>query len=97
QQPGASTAAGAPATAAGAAEAAAANMQPSGAVHLNLAPQSQQAKVGSTFQVKVDLAGGKDVYSVPLQLQYDHTKLSLINVDLGDSQDSGGTNFLGKD
>ena len=54
-------------------------------------------KVGSTFQVKVDLAGGKDVYAVPLQLQYDQTKLSLINVDLGDSQNSGGTNFLGKD
>ena len=89
--------AGATATAAGAAEAAAANMQPSGAVHLDLAPQIQQAKVGSTFQVKVDLAGGKDVYSVPLQLQYDQTKLDLINVDLGDTQAAGGTNFLGRD
>jgi general secretion pathway protein D len=97
RQPGASAGTGAPATAAGAAEAAAANMQPSGAVNLSLAPQIQKAKVGSTFQVKVDLAGGKDVYAVPLQLQYDQTKLSLINVDLGDSQDSGGTNFLGKD
>jgi general secretion pathway protein D len=29
------------------------------------------------------------VFSVPLQLQYDNAKLSLINVDLG--------NFLGKD
>ncbi|HEU4982120.1 MAG TPA: cohesin domain-containing protein [Acidobacteriaceae bacterium] len=96
RQPGASAAAGAPTTAAGAAEAAAANMQPSGTVNLSFAPQIQQAKVGSTFQVKVDLAGGKDVYAVPLQLQYDQTKLSLINVDLGDSQ-SGGTNFLGKD
>jgi len=97
RQPGASAGTGAPATAAGAAEAAAANMQPSGTVNLSLAPQIQQAKVGSTFQVKVDLAGGKDVYAVPLQLQYDQTKLSLINVDLGDSQNSGGTNFLGKD
>lgn len=49
------------------------------------APQS----VGSTFQVPVNLAGGQDVFSVPLQLQYDSAKLSLINVDVG--------NFLGKD
>ena len=92
-----SPAATAPKTAAGAAEAAAANMQPSGTVQLNLAPEMQQAKVGSTFQVKVNLAGGKDVFSVPMQLQYDQTKLSLINVDLGDSGGANGMDFLGKD
>jgi general secretion pathway protein D len=54
-----------------------------------------QQKVGSTFQVKVNLSGGNDVFSVPMQLQYDQTKLNLINVDLGDSQ--GTSNFLGKD
>jgi len=37
----------------------------------------------------VNLSGGQDVFSVPLQLQYDNSKLSLINVDLG--------NLLGKD
>ncbi|MGB7190815.1 MAG: cohesin domain-containing protein, partial [Acidobacteriaceae bacterium] len=89
-------------TAAGAAEAAVANMQASaglaaGPVQLNLAPEMQQAKVGSTFQVKVNLAGGKDVFSVPMQLQYDQTKLSLINVDLGDSGGANGMDFLGKD
>lgn len=87
-----------PATAAAAAQAAVAQQQQtpaSGAVQLQLTPEMQQQKVGSTFQVKVDLAGGKDVFSVPMQLQYDQTKLNLINVDLGDSRN--GTNFLGKD
>ncbi len=51
-------------------------------------PQAPQ-KVGTSFQVAVGLSGGQDVFSVPLQMQYDATKLSLINVDLG--------NFLGKD
>lgn len=91
-------AAAAPTTAAGAAAAAVGNMQAAaGPVQLNLMPEIQNAKVGSTFQVKVNLAGGTDVYSVPLQLQYDQTKLSLTNVDLGDTQAAGGTNFLGKD
>lgn len=85
-------------TAAGAAGAAAANMQQeadNGPVKLDLSPDISQAKVGATFQMKVNLAGGADVFSVPMQLQYDQTKLSLINVDLGDSQ--GNSNFLGKD
>jgi general secretion pathway protein D len=85
-----------PTTAAGAAEAAAANMQ-AGPVQLQLAPQIQNAKVGSTFQVKVNLAGGKDVFSVPMQVQYDQTKLNLINVDLGDTGGANGMDFLGKD
>ena len=87
-------------TAAGAAEAAAASMQQEAdqvPVKLELSPDMSQQKVGSTFQMKVNLSGGSDVYSIPMQLQYDQTKLSLINVDLGDSQPSGGTNFLGKD
>jgi general secretion pathway protein D len=40
--------------------------------------------VGATFQVPVTLMGGTDVASVPLQLQYDPSKLSLVNVDTGD-------------
>ena len=40
-------------------------------------------KVGSTFQVAVNVSGGSDVFSVPMQLQYDAAKLSLINVDSG--------------
>jgi general secretion pathway protein D len=39
---------------------------------------------GSSFQVPVVLNGASDVASVPLQLQYDPGKLSLINVAAGD-------------
>lgn len=100
--PAVATQAAAPVTAAGAAQNAMAAMQQQaaavgGPVQLNLEPEIQQAKVGSTFQVKVDLVGGTDVFSVPMQLQYDQTKLSLINVDLGDSQPGAGVDFLGKD
>lgn len=94
-------AAPAPATAAGAAQAAMANMQQEASsaapVQLNLEPEIQQVKVGSSFQIKVNLQGGTDVFSVPMQLQYDQTKLSLINVDLGGGQPAGGMDFLGKD
>jgi general secretion pathway protein D len=45
--------------------------------------------VGSTFQIPVVLNGGSDIASVPLQIQYDPAKLSLVNVDNGD--------FLGRD
>jgi general secretion pathway protein D len=51
-------------------------------------PQTPQA-VGSTFQVAVNLAGGKDIFSVPLQIQYDTAHLSLLNVESG--------NFLNRD
>ena len=39
---------------------------------------------GTTFQVPVVLTGGADVASVPLQIQYDPEKLSLVNVGDGD-------------
>jgi len=58
-------------------------------INLQLVAPPAPQKVGSTFQVAVNLAGGNDVFSVPLQMQYDSSKLSLINVDNG--------NFLGKD
>lgn len=51
-------------------------------------PQTPQP-VGSTFQVAVNLADGKDIFSVPLQLQYDAARLTLVNVDSG--------NYLTKD
>lgn len=85
-------------TASGAAAAAAATMQQEAdqvPVKLELSPDMSQQKIGSTFQMKVNLSGGSDVYSIPMQLQYDQTKMDLINVDLGDSQ--GNANFLGKD
>lgn len=51
-------------------------------------PQTPQA-VGATFQVAVNVADGKDIFSVPLQLHYDQAHLTLVNVDSG--------NYLGKD
>jgi len=40
--------------------------------------------VGSTIQVPVVIAGGVDIASVALQIQYDPAKLSLVNLDTGD-------------
>lgn len=62
--------------------------------NLQLTPPQSTQKVGGTFQIAVDLNGGSNVFAVPLQLRYDPTKLSLVNVDTGDRTTS---NFLGKD
>jgi general secretion pathway protein D len=67
-------------------QAAASNAAP---VSVALAAPPSAPKVGSNFQVAVNVSGGTDVFSVPLQLQYDPTKLTLINVDSG--------NYLGHD
>jgi general secretion pathway protein D len=47
-------------------------------------PPGGPVATGATFQVPVVLTGGKDITSVPLQIQYDPSKLSLINVTNGD-------------
>ena len=47
-------------------------------------PPGSPVNAGSTFQVPVVLTGGKDIASVPLQIQYDPAKLSLVNVTVGD-------------
>ena len=39
---------------------------------------------GSSFQVPVVISGANDIASVPMQLQYDASKLSLVNVESGD-------------
>ena len=39
---------------------------------------------GASFQIPVVLSGGTDIASVPIQLQYDPARLSLINVAAGD-------------
>jgi general secretion pathway protein D len=53
-------------------------------VGLQIAPPQVPPKVGGTFQVAVKLSGGQDVFSVPMQLRYDNSKLALVNVDSGD-------------
>jgi general secretion pathway protein D len=50
----------------------------------------QNIAPGATFQVPVVIAGAKDIASVPLQIQYDPTKLALVNVTDGDFLGRGG-------
>ena len=54
-----------------------------------LAPATASPAAGTTFPIAVVLNGAQDISSVPLQIQYDASKLSLLNVDSGD--------LLGKD
>ena len=53
-------------------------------VNLMFSPPGSPVAAGSTFQVPLVLTGGKDVASVPMQIQYDPAKLSLLNVTSGD-------------
>ena len=64
----------------------AANQAP---MNLTIAAPVDMPKAGSTFQLSVNVAGGNDVFAVPMKLMYDPAKLTLINADNG--------NFLGKD
>jgi general secretion pathway protein D len=47
------------------------------------------AEKGKTFAVNLQIAGAKNVYSVPVQINYDPSKLQLVNVSNG--------NFLSQD
>jgi general secretion pathway protein D len=58
-------------------------------VSVALATVGAPAKSGANFQIAVNVSGGADVFSVPMQVQYDPAKLTLINVDAG--------NYLGRD
>ena len=58
-------------------------------VTLSIVPGGSVQTIGSTFQVAVMAANAHDLYSLPLQLQFDPKLLSLVNVDAGD--------LLGKD
>jgi general secretion pathway protein D len=58
-------------------------------ISFTVVPPDSTQSVGSTFQVAVMLGNGHDVFSVPLQLQFNPTLLQLVNVDAGD--------FLSKD
>jgi general secretion pathway protein D len=55
-----------------------------GSVNLAFSPLPGPISAGATFQVPVVLNGGTNIASVPLQIQYDAAKLSLVNVSPGD-------------
>ena len=57
---------------------------PASNVNLMFSPMAGPVAAGSTFQLPVVLTGGKDIASVPLQIQYDPAQLSLVNVTSGD-------------
>ncbi|MFY9559137.1 MAG: cohesin domain-containing protein [Terriglobales bacterium] len=61
-------------------------------------PSLTQAK-GSTFTVNVMLSGGQNVYSVPLQLNYDPNQLAVVNVSNGGflSQDGQAVALVHRD
>jgi general secretion pathway protein D len=61
----------------------------SGPVNFALIAPTEAQAAGTTFPVTVMLNGASDIASVPLQIQYDATKLTLVNVDAG--------NLLNKD
>ena len=67
----------APSPAAGAASA-------GSALSMQIVPPADPPKAGNTFQVVVRLTGGQDVFSLPMMMHYDSSKLFLINVDTGD-------------
>ena len=55
-----------------------------GPVALSVLPANSSQTVGSTFQVAVMLDNGHNVFSVPMQVQYDPHVLELVNVDAGE-------------
>jgi general secretion pathway protein D len=52
-------------------------------VKLTMVPPSSTQTVGSTFQTSVVLSNAHDVFSVPLEIQFDPKLLQLVNVDAG--------------
>ncbi|MEO6909627.1 MAG: cohesin domain-containing protein [Edaphobacter sp.] len=52
-------------------------------VSFSVVPSAAAPAVGSTFQVSVMLDNGRDIYSVPLQMQFNPKVLELVNVDAG--------------
>jgi general secretion pathway protein D len=56
---------------------------------VTVTPPVMNQTIGSTFQVAVTVANAHDLFSVPLQMQFDPKVLSLVNVEAGE--------LLGKD
>ncbi len=58
-------------------------------VVFSIQPVTSSQAVGSTFQATVNVGNAQDVFSVPLQLEFNPAVLQLVNVDAGP--------FLGSD
>ena len=56
---------------------------PVGSAIVSFDPPTLDQAVGSTFTVNVNLAGGQNVYSVPIQVMYNPRVLQLLNVSNG--------------
>ena len=52
-------------------------------VTMTVLPVNSNQAVGNTFQIAVLAANARDVYSVPLQVQFNPKVLELVNVDAG--------------
>jgi len=52
-------------------------------VMLTVLPVSSTQTVGNTFRATVLLANARDIFSVPMDLQYDPKVIQLVNVDSG--------------
>jgi general secretion pathway protein D len=59
-------------------------------VAFTILPATANQAVGSTFQVAVVAANTRDLYSVPLQIQFNPAVLDLVNVDAGTLLSSDG-------
>jgi general secretion pathway protein D len=55
-----------------------------GGVSLSLTALPGPVANGATFKVPVVLSAGNDIAAVPMQVQFDPSKLALVNVDRGD-------------
>ena len=53
-------------------------------ITLTVVPTAANQQVGATFQVAVMAANAQDLFSVPMQMQFDPKLLALVNVDAGD-------------
>lgn len=53
-------------------------------VRLALAGPPAPVAAGSAFKIPVVISGGADIASVPIQVQYDPAKLTLVGVEQGD-------------
>jgi general secretion pathway protein D len=58
-------------------------LAPQGSAIVSFDPPALDQPVGATFTVNITLAGGQNVYSVPLQLMYNPRVLQLLNVSNG--------------